>query len=558
MYGIEYKNSKSGKEVKEKEDKSDIYKDKSQPVKKFVPSLEMTKEVKKRTFIPSLTPELKQKRTNFTPSMELPKESKKRTFTPTLDIDTNKKRRNFTPSLEMTEKKKRDFIPDFNLKDDKELHEKRKKSTEMNEIKYDKIDWNKDFSEEKRIEGKKYDVSKDKLINVEFYDEKAGIKKENRKSTIQLVNLLREEIEGLIPANLEVDGRNIKMFRDGKLSFNKLSFLLCRYGSRLKRIIRNTRANPEYKISLDELQKWENNIKNTLGYKGRNAINLIELYRISNPDLPISSEFKVLNYHPNLKMDYFKKINTKEKAYWLGVLWAEVYIGKGSAIDLQFNKRDEILIDRYIKALGLTHNAKKYFKRKTKTGIESYVRIRFRCIKIVGDLLKHGYIPPKFKKTGFPSLNSRELDLAFLLGFFDGEGKEGTNQLHLGSRKILDQIKKKFGKDIPHDVRPDKEGYWYLSLGGKLFNELLDNYNNSLERKRKKFRIPSKKIFEDSITKDKLQNLVWTVPIKEICKKFGVYHRVVVELCEKWNIDRPPSHYWHNKLHGKSFNDSSL
>ncbi|MFX1268967.1 MAG: hypothetical protein ACFFAK_13490 [Promethearchaeota archaeon] len=127
MYGDEYKHNKSGKGGKEKDDTSDIYREKSQEVKRFVPSLEKTNKDKKRTFTPSLTPEPKQKRSDFTPSMELPKESNKRTFTPALTSDPNKKRRNFTPSLEMSEKKERTFFPTLTLTDDKKLHEKQEK-----------------------------------------------------------------------------------------------------------------------------------------------------------------------------------------------------------------------------------------------------------------------------------------------------------------------------------------------------------------------------------------------------------------------------------------------
>ncbi|MFW9948470.1 MAG: hypothetical protein ACFFDX_16715, partial [Candidatus Odinarchaeota archaeon] len=124
MYGDEYKHSKSGKEGKEKDDTSDIYKETLQQVKRFVPSLEKTNKDKKRTFTPSLTPEPKQKRTKFTPTMELSKEPTQKRFTPTLTSDPTKKRRNFTPSLEMTEKEERTFFPTLTLTDDKKLHQK--------------------------------------------------------------------------------------------------------------------------------------------------------------------------------------------------------------------------------------------------------------------------------------------------------------------------------------------------------------------------------------------------------------------------------------------------
>lgn len=117
MYGNEYINNKNGKEIKKKEDRSDIYKNTAQEAKKFVPPLEKTEEDKKRAFIPSLSPEPKQKRTNFTPSLEMPKEIKEKRFIPTLTIYTKKNQRNFMPSLEMLGKKERKFIPDFNLKD---------------------------------------------------------------------------------------------------------------------------------------------------------------------------------------------------------------------------------------------------------------------------------------------------------------------------------------------------------------------------------------------------------------------------------------------------------
>ena len=367
----------------------------------------------------------------------------------------------------------------------------------------------------------------------------------NALTTMDLLNALRNEIEDFIPTTMIIDGRKVQMFHNGQLSWNKLSLILCKYGHRLARIIRNVRNNPEYKIALDELNKWEDNIRTLFGIKADSSINLIETYRSSNEDLPVSSEFKVLNFHPNLRMDYFEEIDTKEKAYWLGFLWADVYIGNRSDISLELSKKDELLIDRFINALGLDPSFKDEFQYQRKTGIKSYIRIRFKCPKMKSDLLNLGYKPPKLKQTQFPFLDSRELDLAFLLGFFDGEGKEGTTNLHLGSKKILDQIKEKF--DIPHDVYPDKEGYWYLSLGGKLFNEMMDNYNYSLGRKRRTFRVSLRETFEESITKKELQEMIWSVPMKEICQKYGVYRRIVVNLCDKWNIERPPSHYWHKK-----------
>ncbi len=94
------------KDIKgEKKNKINIYQDKSKEDIKFIPSLEMPKEVKKRNFTPTLEMSKKVKKRNFTPSLEMSKEVKQRNFTPSLEMPKEVKKRNFTPSLEMPKKK---------------------------------------------------------------------------------------------------------------------------------------------------------------------------------------------------------------------------------------------------------------------------------------------------------------------------------------------------------------------------------------------------------------------------------------------------------------------
>ena len=328
-----------------------------------------------------------------------------------------------------------------------------------------------------------------------------------------------------------------------------LSYLLCHYKNRVKRIKRNIReGHIKYKITLDELHEWEENLHLMLNNEFKSHISpLFKKYKDLNSDLPISrrSGRKVLNYHPNLKVNLFKDIDTKEKAYWLGFFWAEAYLGKNYVVALDLSKKDEILIDRVIISLGLNSEYKKIWRRKKRSGNRVYVRIRFKCKNIWQDLIYLGYQHSKLKTTKFPQLKNRELDLAFLLGFFDGDGKQGTNTLHIASLPILTDVKRKF--KIRHEIIPDKDGYYYLSLGARIFNEMLNNFADSLPRKRKYFRVSSREIFENSLTKEELENLVWKYPIKEISKKFNTYPRIVRETCIKWGIKRPEPHFWHKK-----------
>jgi hypothetical protein len=370
------------------------------------------------------------------------------------------------------------------------------------------------------------------------------MKKKKNYTTSELIDDLRCDIYQIVPKSMVINGFEVKMIRNGGLSYKKLSFILCEYENRIKRIQRNIRANPEFKIAIDELNEWEERLKLIFDLRSEKPIRFINRYRELNKNLPISriKGLKVLNYHPKLKLDFFERIESKEKAYWLGLLWAEVYLGTRGSIKLEINQKDEVLLDRYCKVLGLNLKFKKYRIKIGKKGPRTYVRIRFRNIKIQEYLYRLGYVKSSKKSTIFPKLDNRELDLAFLLGFFDGDGKEGTNQFHIGSRKILEQIKEKF--NVPCEISTDKEGYYYLNLGGKLFNEMMTNYKNSLERKRRTFRIPIKEILKETISKKELEQLIWKLPLKEIAERYNAYPRIINELCDEWGIKKPHPHYW--------------
>ncbi|MBY8988762.1 MAG: hypothetical protein KGD61_09930 [Candidatus Lokiarchaeota archaeon] len=234
----------------------------------------------------------------------------------------------------------------------------------------------------------------------------------NQYQTKDFLEDLKNELTKILPSQLIIDGHEMKMYYNGSVTDSTMSFLLYRYKNRIKRIKRNIReGNSNYKIAKDELKEWETNLISVIGIKSLNITKLINIYRTKNNDLPISRKkgYKVLNFHPNLKMDYFEDINTKKKAYWLGFLWAEVYLGENNQITLDLSNKDEILIDNFIKDLGLNPDYKSSWNRMRKSGLKTYVRIRFKCVKIVKDLKNLGHIPSGLKLTKFPILRSREL-----------------------------------------------------------------------------------------------------------------------------------------------------
>lgn len=105
------------------------------------------------------------------------------------------------------------------------------------------------------------------------------------------------------------------------------------------------------------------------------------------------------------------------------------------------------------------------------------------------DLIEHGVIPNKSNIIRLPNLGSCELSLSFILESFDGDGETNTSRLWSGSREFLVDIKNAF--DVPNEIqyRESKLGSaWGLSLGPRLFNAMLDSYEYSMPRKRKRLR----------------------------------------------------------------------
>jgi hypothetical protein len=193
-------------------------------------------------------------------------------------------------------------------------------------------------------------------------------------------------------------------------------------------------------------------------------------------------KYKLLkvNHHPNLKINYFKTINTKEKAYWLGFLAADAYI-TNTRLSLQLGEKDRNLLYKFVEIIGA--NKEKITEYENKNYQSPSKRIIFELFnkKFVTNLTNLGFKSPKSYNLNFPNFKNEGLDMAFVLGYFDGDGTAGTTEITTCSKNFLIQIIKKF--NIKNKIKQNKKIY-KLNLGSELFKKLLKNYEYSLERKR--------------------------------------------------------------------------
>ena len=127
----------------------------------------------------------------------------------------------------------------------------------------------------------------------------------------------------------------------------------------------------------------------------------------------------------------FEKIDTEEKAYWLGFLYADGSVGsKEDKIELGLAEKDLKHIEKFKTFMNI--NNKISYREKTK----SY-RMSFRSAKCKQDLIDKGCIPKKSLILDFPNENQvpKELQRHFIRGYFDGDGSISTPKNSYGPRK---------------------------------------------------------------------------------------------------------------------------
>jgi hypothetical protein len=118
--------------------------------------------------------------------------------------------------------------------------------------------------------------------------------------------------------------------------------------------------------------------------------------------------------------DYFSQIDNSEKAYWLGVLYADGCVKSGSN-SITLSSIDYEWLLQYKESISFSGNIKKEFHKK-------YKKIIYKCEvyseKTKKDLISIGCVPRKSLILTFPEIK-KEFASSFIRGYFDGDGSVG-------------------------------------------------------------------------------------------------------------------------------------
>ena len=117
-------------------------------------------------------------------------------------------------------------------------------------------------------------------------------------------------------------------------------------------------------------------------------------------------------------LTHFENIDTEEKAYWLGFLYADGYVSaKEDKIELCLAEKDFHHLEKFKNFIRLPN--KICYRAATKA-----YRYSFRSTSCKQDLIKQGCVPKKSLILHFPTTEQVPDALLrhFLRGYFDGDG----------------------------------------------------------------------------------------------------------------------------------------
>lgn len=151
-----------------------------------------------------------------------------------------------------------------------------------------------------------------------------------------------------------------------------------------------------------------------------------------------------------LNENYFETIDSREKAYFLGLLAADGCIHKSipgkrhTRIALVLKEEDKYIIEKFASAINFTGNVNTNTIRKGKYIGHQYSRILFTSNKMASDLEKYGINRNKSHALTFPAI-PKEYDYDFIRGYFDGNGSVFiSNEKHWRTKKITPVIHFRF------------------------------------------------------------------------------------------------------------------
>lgn len=178
----------------------------------------------------------------------------------------------------------------------------------------------------------------------------------------------------------------------------------------------------------------------------------------------------------SLDKDYFEVVDTEEKAYWLGFIYADGCVrrleGKAN-VAIGLHPKDENHLVKFRECIKSDIPISRY---KHSKGLYETSKITINSTKMAYDLIKLGCVPNKtYKKISIPNINDN-LKIPFIRGFLDGDGWISIKKSGIGasvgivsnySNILIDIQNILKSNDIYSILREGKNGCFTLNIDKK-------------------------------------------------------------------------------------------
>ena len=251
----------------------------------------------------------------------------------------------------------------------------------------------------------------------------------------------------------------------------------------------------------------ENDFLKELTLKGKSRQEVADIFGVTVSSIQNKVRRMKLTRKPNKNIRFFKDIDTEEKAYWLGFIYADGYVVYNKEqgnyeLGIELSDIDKEHLSKFNKHFN---NELKISSRQRifKNGkLIKMCNIRIYSRDLVEDLISNKIVPNKTYSNIFPIIEDEKLFFHFLRGYIDGDGCYTISNVSTSKRVIkypritisgnnkycFDYIIKRLKKyNIDGHIIKDNNNY-KLEVSQKqgcknLIEKLYYNSNISLDRK---------------------------------------------------------------------------
>lgn len=180
------------------------------------------------------------------------------------------------------------------------------------------------------------------------------------------------------------------------------------------------KQNKGYKLPLSKLEIIAKYISGASCYTLAKQCNcspqtIYSIIKKSGTQLRTLSEAATKYTHDK---NFFKTIDSEEKAYYLGLLYADGNV-TNKVVSISLQDKDKEILEKF--KIDLKYTGPLLIINKSGNR-QNQIKLTITSSELVNDLLKHGLYPNKGTTLTFPSTVPEKLQHHFIRGYFDGDG----------------------------------------------------------------------------------------------------------------------------------------